>query len=63
MGVPVLVIGESGSGKTRSLKNFTRDELGIIAVAGKFLPFKSDLKPININRLSKQKHAAIIAPI
>ncbi len=56
MGVPVLVIGESGSGKTRSLKNFTRDELGIIAVAGKFLPFKSDLKPININRLSKQKH-------
>lgn len=56
MGVPVLVIGESGSGKTRSLKNFNKNELGIIAVAGKNLPFKSDFKPINLNRMSKQKH-------
>lgn len=56
MGVPVLVIGESGSGKTRSLKNFKKEELGIIAVAGKNLPFKSDFKPINLNRMSKQKH-------
>lgn len=55
MGVPVLVIGESGSGKTRSLKNFTKDELGIITVAGKPLPFKSDIKSINVNKLSLQK--------
>lgn len=56
MGIPVLILGESGSGKTRSLKNFSKEELGIIAVAGKNLPFKSDFKPINLNRMSKQKH-------
>lgn len=43
MGIPVLILGESGSGKSASLRNFKKGEVGIINVAGKPLPFKSDL--------------------
>lgn len=40
MGIPVLVIGKSGSGKSTSLRNFDEKELGLINVAKKPLPFK-----------------------
>ena len=40
MGVPVLILGESGSGKSTSLRNFSKDELVIYNVAGKPLPFR-----------------------
>lgn len=43
MGIPVLILGESGSGKSASLRNFKKGEVGIINVAGKPLPFKGDL--------------------
>lgn len=41
--IPVLILGESGTGKSASLRNFKRGELAVINVAGKPLPFKSDL--------------------
>lgn len=44
MGMPVLVLGESGSGKSYSIKNFDVDEVGIFAVEKPFLPFKKDFK-------------------
>lgn len=44
MGVPVLVIGESGSGKTYSIRNFSPDEVGIFSVEKGRLPFKGDYK-------------------
>ena len=40
MGIPVLVIGDSGSGKSTSLRNFKPNEIGIYNVAGKPLPFR-----------------------
>lgn len=40
MGKKVLIIGESGTGKSASMRNFTRDELLLINVASKDLPFK-----------------------
>ena len=40
MGLPVLILGESGSGKSTSLRNFKQDELVIYNVAGKPLPFR-----------------------
>lgn len=43
MGVPVLVLGFSGSGKSSSLRNFNKGEIGIFSVAGKRLPFRNDL--------------------
>ena len=42
--VPVLLIGKSGSGKSTSLRNFTREEVAVVNVLGKPLPFKSDIK-------------------
>ena len=42
--VPVLLIGQSGSGKSTSLRNFKGDEIAVVNVLGKPLPFKSDIK-------------------
>lgn len=47
MGIPVLILGESGTGKSTSMRNFAAGEIGIINVAKKPLPFRSDIKPFN----------------
>lgn len=47
MGLPVLIIGESGSGKSTSMRNFQPGELGIINVSRKPLPFRTSLKCVN----------------
>lgn len=44
MGICVLVLGDSGSGKSTSLRNFEPDEVGILNVMGKPLPFRKRLK-------------------
>lgn len=44
MGLPVLVLGESGSGKTFSIKNFDTEEVGIFAVEKSRLPFRKEFK-------------------
>lgn len=44
MGLPILILGETGSGKTYSIKNFDTEEVGIFAVEKTFLPFKKDFK-------------------
>ncbi len=41
MSVPVLVLGDSGTGKTRSLKNMNAEETFLIQPKAKPLPFKS----------------------
>ena len=43
MGIPVLILGESGSGKSTSLRNFEPSEIGIFNVASKPLPFRKKL--------------------
>lgn len=43
MGIPVLILGESGSGKSCSMRNFEPEEVGIFNVASKPLPFKKKL--------------------
>lgn len=57
MGCPVLVMGESGSGKTASLRNFKANEVFIINVAGKELSFKNKegLKRIDTSDYEKIK--------
>ena len=40
MGIPILILGESGTGKSASMRNFKSDELALVNVAGKPLPFK-----------------------
>ena len=43
MAVIVLIIGESGTGKSTSLRNFKKGEASIVNVSKKPLPFKNDL--------------------
>ena len=43
MGIPVLILGESGSGKSTSLRNFEPNEIGVFNVASKPLPFRKRL--------------------
>lgn len=44
MGVPVLILGASGSGKTFAIKNFDVEEVGIFSVEKGRLPFKKSFK-------------------
>lgn len=47
MGIPVLVLGESGSGKSTALRNFDPAEIGIFNVASKPLPFRKKMMVVN----------------
>lgn len=47
MGIPVLILGESGSGKSTSLRNFDPGEIGVFNVASKPLPFRKRLPTVN----------------
>ena len=47
MGIPVMIMGESGSGKSASLRNFEESEIGIFNVASKPLPFRKPLKKVD----------------
>ena len=47
MGIPVMVLGASGSGKSTSLRNFKENEIGIFNVASKPLPFRGNLKKVD----------------
>ncbi len=57
MGIGVLVIGKSGSGKSTSLRNFKKDEVGIINVISKPLPFKNvnDLQTVDTDNYADIK--------
>lgn len=43
MGIPVLILGESGSGKSASLRNFEPEEVSVFNVAAKPMPFRKKL--------------------
>lgn len=44
MGLPVLILGESGTGKSASLRKFPNNKVAVINVAGKPLPFKNKIQ-------------------
>lgn len=52
MGLPVLILGESGSGKSTSLRNFNKDEFVIYNVAGKPLPFRGGTQLLRADNVS-----------
>lgn len=58
MAKTILVIGASGSGKSRSLKNFNENELAIIKCVNKDLPFKN--KGNSVFRCDYEKIKAIL---
>lgn len=44
MGQKILILGESGSGKSTSLRNFASDEIKLIKVINKNLPFRGSFE-------------------
>ena len=44
MAIPVIIYGKSGSGKSRAMKFFKEDEILLVNVEGKSLPFKGSFK-------------------
>lgn len=68
MAIPVLILGESGTGKSASLRNFEPNDLKVINVANKPLPFKNKFESISTDdyrtiikelKLNKKKVAVI----
>lgn len=49
MAIGVLILGESGSGKSFSMRNFTEDEVKVISVEKPILPFKNHLEVTRTN--------------
>lgn len=47
MGIPCLILGASGSGKSASMRNFEPTEVGVFNVASKPLPFRKALPLAN----------------
>jgi hypothetical protein len=51
LGVAVLILGESGSGKSASMRNFNSEDVRVLNVASKPFPFR------NVNKLKKANKA------
>lgn len=47
MGIAILVLGASGTGKSTSLRNFKPEDVGVFNVVNKPLPFRSKLPVVN----------------
>ena len=50
MGIAVLILGESGSGKSASLRNFKKQDVGILNVASKPMPFRNTNGLVTVNK-------------
>lgn len=59
MGIPVIVIGESGSGKTYSIKNMNPDKVGIFLCEKNRLPFRKQFKTYKVKNMVDQENRII----
>lgn len=48
-----MIYGQSGTGKSTSLRNFKNEEVAVVNVSGKPLPFRGDVKPYNSDNYQK----------
>ena len=53
MAILVMVYGQSGTGKSTSLRNFKKEEVAVVNVSGKPLPFREKLNPYNSDNYQK----------
>lgn len=63
MSKKILILGRSGSGKSTSLRNFKKGEVGIISCVGKELPFRTDLPTVvpAVNDKTLNKYPDVMA--
>jgi len=60
MGLPVAIIGESGSGKTYSIKNLDPDTVGILLCEKNRLPFRKAFKTYKVKNRQIEKDGETI---
>ena len=53
MAIPVLILGESGTGHSASMRNCTPERFGIINVSRKPLPFRNNFKTYDTDNYEK----------
>jgi hypothetical protein len=53
MAVLVMIYGQSGTGKSTSLRNFKNEDVAVVNVSGKPLPFRGDIKTYNSDNYTK----------
>lgn len=64
MGRAILIYGRSGSGKSRAMKNFGKEEIALINTIGKELPFRGKFKfEIKTDNYEKIKKALKTMPV
>ena len=54
MGIPVMIIGESGSGKTYSIKNMNPETVGIFLCEKNRLPFRKQFKTYKVRNMMSE---------
>jgi hypothetical protein len=62
MGIPVMILGKSGAGKSTSLRNLDPLTYSVIEVNGKPLPFKTKKKTINTDNYAMVSRVINEAP-
>jgi len=59
MGIPVLIIGESGSGKTYSIKNLDPANVGIFLCEKNRLPFRKKFPVYKVRNMKKEEDGKV----
>ena len=59
MGIPVLIIGESGSGKTYAIKNLDPDKVGIFLCEKNRLPFRKPFPTYKVRNMRKEEDGKV----
>ena len=59
MGIPVLIIGESGSGKTYSIKNLDPAKVGIFLCEKNRLPFRKQFPVYKVRNMKKEEEGKV----
>ena len=62
MAIPVMILGESDTGKSASLRNFKAEEVAIIDVSGKPLPFRNKLPILKTDKYDLITKAMLSRP-
>lgn len=57
----IFVLGNPGTGKTTSLRNFKKEEVAYITVTGKELPFKTNIKPAPVRSMDEVQKMVVAA--
>ena len=53
----IFVLGNPGTGKSSSLRNLKKDDVGYMTVTGKELPFRTDIKPVTVRSMAEVRKA------